>query len=35
LLSKKTDYSVVIYSIDENNSFYVVKSYDFYFAQQM
>ena len=35
LLNKKTDYSVVIYSIDENNSFYVVKSYDFYFAQQM
>lgn len=35
LIEKDTVYSVKIYKMDNNNYFYAVKTFDFYFAQQM
>jgi len=35
LIDNNTSYSVEIYKIDDNNYFYTVKSFDFYFAQKM
>ena len=35
LIEKNTVYSVQIYKMDNNNYFYAVKTFDFYFAQLM